>query len=549
MQIQQSAKIHDVIVIGSGASGGMATYNLTQRGVKVLMLDAGDRFERKNFWTHVNPWQWRERLREGERPPEFRLSTEEQPYLTPSDQPFNLVRVWGVGGKTNIWGRVSLRMSDLDFKSAERDGWGIPWPIGYKDIAPYYDKVEQLIGVCGGEDDSDALPGSKFHMPPPRPRCGEVIIKKAAESLGIPVVPIRRAVLTRSHRGFPPCHHCGSCGLGCGTASFFNTADHLIPYALKTGNLEMVTNAVVARILVNDKGLANGVQYFDRHTGEERKVLGKVIVLGASCMDSTRILLNSKSEKYPNGIGNRSDQIGRNYCEQVRTHVRGFLPQLFGMPAPNDDGIGGAHIYIPRFNHRIHQSRDYIRGFGIQCWGIGAHSGTNVATRLPGFGSKFKREVKKKYPSWVELHPYGEMLPRADNRVTVEENHADRYGVPLMKISVKYGDNERKILKHMYQMTEEILTVAGAEILPFDRESNDVPGTAIHEHGTCRMGEDPKLSVLNAFNQMHEVQNLFVVDGSSFATASEKNPTLTILAIAWRASDYLAEELRKGNFS
>ena len=300
MQIQQSAKIHDVIVIGSGASGGMAAYNLTQRGVKVLMLDAGDRFERRDFWTHVNPWQWRERLREGEHSPEFRLSTEEQPYLTPSDQPFNLVRVWGVGGKTNIWGRVSLRMSDLDFKSAERDGWGIPWPIGYRDIAPYYDKVEQLIGVCGGEDDSDALPGSKYHMPPPRPRCGEVIIKKAAESLGIPVVPIRRAVLTRAHRGFPPCHHCGSCGLGCGTASFFNTADHLIPYALKTGNLEMVTNAVVARILVNDKGLANGVQYFDRHTGEERKVLGKVIVLGASCMDSTRILLNSKSEKYPN---------------------------------------------------------------------------------------------------------------------------------------------------------------------------------------------------------------------------------------------------------
>ena len=549
MQVIRSPKVHEVIVIGSGASGGMAAYNLTQEGIKVLMLDAGDRFERRNFWTHVTPWRRSERIRQGEKPHDFYLSPEEQSYLTPADKPFDLIRVWGIGGKTNVWGRVSLRMSDLDFKSAETDGWGIPWPIGYKDIGPYYDKVEQLIGVCGGDDDSDSLPGSRYHMPAPAPRCGEVIVKKAAGRLGIPVVPIRKAVLTRAHRGFPPCHHCGSCGLGCDTASFFNTADHLIPFALETGNLELTTNAVVARILVDGRGRANGVQYFDRHSGAERRVFGKTIVLGASCMDSTRILLNSKSERFPNGIGNGSDMVGRNYCDQVRTHVTGFLPQLFGMSAPNDDGIGGGHIYIPRFNHRIHKNKDYIRGFGIQCWGIGAHSGTTVAQNIPGFGAAFKQEVKKRYPAWVELHPYGEVLPRPDNRVTVDESRTDRYGVPLMKISVSYGENEKRMLKHMYEMTEEILTSAKAEILPYDREGYDTPGRAIHEHGTCRMGNDRKQSVLNKFNQMHEVKNLFVVDGSSFTTSTEKNPTLTILAIAWRASDYLAEELGKGNLA
>ena len=538
----------DVIVVGSGASGGMAAYNLTQKGVKVLLLDAGDEFDRRYFWTHTLPYEADGRRRKGDAPPQFFLDKEEQPYLTPEGKPFDLARVWGRGGKTNVWGRVSLRMSDLDFSAAERDGWGIPWPIRYADIAPYYDRAEQLMGVCGGTDDSDVLPGSRQLMPPPAPRCGEVFLQKACDTLRIPMVAGRRANFTRPHRGSVPCHYCGACGDGCDTASFFNTADHLIPQALETGHLEIRPNAVVARILVDERGRASGVQYFDRRTGAERQVKGRVVVLGASAMDSTRILLNSKSPRFPNGLGNGSDQLGRNFCEQQMVHVRGFLPQLFGRGYVNDDGIGGEHVYVPRFNHRPDRPKpDYLRGFGIQFWNTGAQTtGADVAHSLPGFGASFKAAVKKRYPALVSLHAFGEVLSRAENRVTVDESRKDRYGVPLMKIDVGFGENERKMRRHMYDTCEEILHTLGAEIVPFDREANDVPGSSIHEHATCRMGKDPKTSVLNAFNQMHEVANLFVVDGSAFTSASEKNPTLTIVALAWRATDYLAEEMRTG---
>jgi choline dehydrogenase-like flavoprotein len=539
--------VFDVVVIGSGASGGMATWNLTRQGARVLMLDAGGHFNRADFWTHVLPYEWRERIRRGERPFDFYLSAKEQPYFTPPDRSFDLVRVWGVGGKTNVWGRVSLRYSDLDFKAAEQDGWEIPWPLSYKDLAPYYDKVDQLIGVCGGDDDTDSLPGSRYHLPPPKARCGEVLLKKAAQQVGIKLVPIRRAVLTQTHNGFPACHYCGACGRGCDTASFFNSADHLIPGALKTGNLTLRTNAVVARILPDDRGRAGAVQYFDRKTREEHRAYGKVVVLGASCIDSTRILLNSKSSAYPNGIGNSSEVIGKYLCEQVRFHVKGFLPSLYGRPASNDDGIGGEHIYMPRFNHRG-KKRDYLRGFGSQFWGIGCQDGAgHFAKDLPGFGSALKKDIKRCYPAWIQMHPYGEVLPRADNYVTVEGTPVDTYGVPLPKLVYSIGENERKMVQEMYDTVEEIMHAAKAELIHFNRGEVDKAGSAIHEHGTCRMGADAKRSALNSFCQMHEVKNLFVVDGSAFPSASEKNPTLTILALAWRATDYLAEELKKGN--
>lgn len=547
MNIRRQRQVHDVIVIGSGASGGMAAYNLTQKGVNVLMLDAGDVFDRNQYWTHVTPFEAFARRRRGDRGPQHFLDTGEQPYLTEDDRPFSLVRVWGRGGKTNFWGRVSLRMSDLDFKAAERDGWGIPWPIEYGDVAPYYDRVDQLIGVCGGDDNSEVLPGSRHFLPVPPPRCGEVILSKAAEQAGVPVVATRRANLTRPHRGFQACHYCGNCGAGCRTMSRFSSADHLVPTALETGRLQIISNAVAARITVDGRGRASGVQYFDRRSGDEHHVRGRTVVVGAGCMDSTRILLNSTSDTFPNGLGNSSDQLGRNFCEQQMVHVTGFLPQLFGAGYSNDDGIGGGHIYLPRFNHRM-TGLDYLRGFGIQTWGIGcASTGVPAAMMTPGFGAEFKAEVKRRYPAVVSLHPFGEVLPRSDNRVTVDPSRTDRYGVPLMRISVAFGDNEAKMRRHMYDTAEEILHIAGAEIMPIDRDEYGPPGSSIHEHGTCRMGADPRDSVLNRFNQMHEVENVFVVDGAAFTNASEKNPTITILALSWRATDYLVEELRRGN--
>jgi len=535
---------HDVVVIGSGAAGGMAAWNLTRQGAKVLVLDAGSRFSRANFWTHVKPWEWRERRLRGESPPQFVLDTGEQPYYWAGDRYFELWRVWGVGGKTNIWGRVSLRYSDLNLTEPARDGWEIPWPIRYKDLAPYYDKVDQLIGVCGGDDDQPWLPGSKHHMPAPAQRCGEILMRRAAARVGMKIVAGRRAVRTVDHRGFPACHYCGACGRGCDTASFFNAADDLIPPAEETGNLKLIENAVVSRILVNGEGLAGGVQYFERHSGKERTVKAKRVVVAASCVDSTRILLNSKSRQHPNGIGNGSDVIGRYLCEQTRFHIHGFAPELMGLPATNADGISGAHIYMPRFD-KPGAKKDYLRGFGMQFWSTGCQMGAAYAKKLPGFGLDFKKGVKRRYPALVSMHPYGEVLPRADNRITVD-GPPDKYGVPTLRIDYRIGDNERKMVEDMYDAALEIFHEMKAEVLPYKRGELANAGSAIHEHGTCRMGDDPKRSALNKYCQMHEVRNVFVVDGSAFPTATEKNPTLSILANCWRVTDRLAEQMKKG---
>jgi choline dehydrogenase-like flavoprotein len=547
MQIQNSPPVHDVIVIGSGAAGGMAAWNLTRQGVNVTMLDAGSKFSRSEFWTHVKPWEWQQRLDAGQKPPQIVLDPVEQPYVTPLGQNFSLTRVWGRGGKTNIWGRVSLRYSDLDFAGPERDGWEIPWPIRYKDIEPYYDRVDQLIGVCGGDDDQDSLPGSRYFLPPPPFRCGEHIIKKAANSVGIGVVPIRRAVLTQGHNGHTKCHYCGACGAGCDVGAFFNSSDYLIEPALKTGRLTVVNNAVVARVLVDDNGLASGVQYFDRYTKEEHRILGKRVVVAASCVDSTRILLNSTSQRFPNGLGNSSDVIGRYLSEQIRFTVRGLATELMGGKVYNDDGIGGEHIYMPRFNHRDGRKRDYIRGFGCQFWYTGAQTDLSWAKDVPGFGLEFKKAVKQRYPAVLTLHPFGETLGRPENRITVKGSPLDQYGVPISRIAYATGENERRMSRDMYDTVLEILHAAKAEIVPFEPGHLDPNGGAIHEHSTCRMGIDPKRSALNGFCQMHDVKNVFVVDGSAFTSASEKNPTLTILALAWRATDYLAGEIRRGN--
>jgi choline dehydrogenase-like flavoprotein len=547
MQVRKADPVYDVVIIGSGAAGGMTAWNLTRQGVNVLMLDAGERFDRNKFWTHVKPWQVTDRLDRGQHKPSFFLDTKEQPYLTPTDKPFELVRVWGRGGKTNVWGRVALRYSDVDFTGPLRDGWEIPWPIRYKDIEPYYDQVDQLIGVCGGTDDQDSLPGSKYMLPAPSPRCGERLLQKAGQKAGYSIVAGRRAVLTQPHNGHPKCHYCGACGAGCDVGAFFNSSDYLIEPALKTGRLQILDNAVVARVLTDDKGLASGVQYFHRRTKEEHRVKARVVVMAASCVDSTRILLNSTSNRFPNGLGNSSDVIGRYLSEQVRFAMYGFVPELMGGPVYDDSGIGGEHIYMPRFNHRDGRKRDYIRGFGMQFWGCGAQQSADYAKSLPGFGADFKKSVKQRYPAIVALHPYGEALGRAENRITVDKNNTDMFGVPRLKIEYQLGDNERRMAEDMYDTAEQILRAANAEILPYKRGALDVNGSAIHEHSTCRMGDNPRRSALNAFNQMHDVKNMFVTDGSAFTTASEKNPTLTILALAWRATDYLADEMQRGN--
>ncbi len=547
MQIKTSPKVYDVVIVGSGAAGGMAAWNLTKQGVEVLVLDAGTKFNKASFWSHVRPWEARDRRRKGQSPPQFLLTKDEQPFLNATkDQDFDLWRVWGRGGKTNIWGRVSLRYAEANLQEPAHDGHEIPWPIHYSDIAPYYDKVEQWIGVCGGTDDSEFLPGSKHHLPAPALRCGEHLLRRAAKSQGIDITNVRRAVLTKEHNGKAPCHYCGACGKGCDIGAFFNSTDYLLEPAMQTGKLEIRDNAVVSHVTVGSNGLADGVHYFDRKTGEAHTVKARVVVMAASCVDSTRILLNSKSSKHPNGIANSNDVIGRYLCEQVRFHIYGFVPELMGKKTQNDDGIGGEHIYMPRWRGQS-KSRKYLRGYGSQFWNTGAHPNPSFAKSLPGFGAGFKENVRRHYPALVAMHPYGEVLPYADNRITLHKSQKDKWGIPVPIIDYKIKENERTMIEDMYDTALEVMTAAKAEILPYQRGWIDKLGSAIHEHGTCRMGADPKRSALNQYNQAHEVKNLFVVDGSSFTTASEKNPTLTILALSWRATDYLAQELQKRN--
>jgi choline dehydrogenase-like flavoprotein len=293
--------------------------------------------------------------------------------------------------------------------------------------------------------------------------------------------------------------------------------------------------------------LASGVQYFDRNTKGERRILAKRVIVAASCVDSTRILLNSRCPRFPNGIGNSSDVIGRYLSEQIRFTIRGFAPELIGGKVYNDDGIGGEHIYMPRFNHRDGRKRDYIRGFGCQFWYTGAQTDLSYAKSIPGFGLDFKKAVKERYPALLALHPFGETIPKRENRITTQGSPLDRYGVPVARIAYETGENERRMAKDMYDTMLEVLHAAKAEIVPYQQGYLEPNGSAIHEHGTCRMGADPKRSALNSFCQMHEVKNVFVVDGAAFTTASEKNPTLTILANAWRATDYLAGEMQRGS--
>ena len=537
----------DVVIIGSGAAGGMAAWNLARKGVKVLVLEAGEKFDRADFWSHVKPWEARERRKRGERPPDFEgLPQRESPFTNAPGQDFLLRRVWGVGGKTNIWGRVSLRFSDLNMQEPAKDGWEIPWPIRYSELAPYYDNVEKLIGVNGGDDDQPWLPGSKNHLPPPGLRCGEKIVRAAFARKGYKVVNGRRAVLTKEHNGRAPCHYCGACGQGCDVSAFFNSYDYLLADALETGNLEIVENAIVSRILTDDEGVANKVQYFNRLTGKEVQIPAKRVIVAASAVDSTRILLNSESRHHPNGLGNGSDVIGRYLVEQFRFHVEAYAPQLFGAKATNDDGISGAHIYLPRFEDSD-EKRGYLRGWGMQFWGSGCKSSVPWAKTRPGFGKDFKNDVKNRYPSLIALHPYGEALPYAHNRITVRKDRKDRFGVPLMHIDYSLGENELKMMDRMYDVVEEVLHEMKAEPLPYKRGDIDRLGAAIHEHGTCRMGENPKRSAVNRDGRMHEVENVYVVDGSVFPTPTEKNPTLTILANAWRCTDALAAEMKKGD--
>jgi choline dehydrogenase-like flavoprotein len=575
-QVLERAPEYDVCIIGSGAGGGMAAYVLTQAGANVVMLEAGPMWDVARdgamfTWNYESP---RRGASTTERPfGEFDAcyggwEIPGEPYLKDEGTDWLWFRARMLGGRTNHWGRISLRFGPDDFKGKSRDGYGDDWPISYEDLAPYYDKVDRLIGVFGSRDNFYNEPDGIF-LPPPKPRCYELLVAKACEKLGIPVLASRLSILTRPLNGRAACHYCGQCNRGCTVRANFASTYVLLPPALETGRLTIIPNAMAREILVDEHLRARGVSYIDKKTLQERQVRARIVVLGASACETARLLLNSRGPRYENGLANSSGLVGRYLMDSTGTSVAGFVPALVNTPPHNEDGVGGMHIYVPWWAYN--QKLDFPRGYHLEVWGgrrmpgYGFGAGIHrLNGRLPGpdgrprpkggggYGRQLKEDYRQLYGAIVGFAGRGEMIARYENYCTVDPNVVDRYGIPVLRFHVKWSDEEIRQVRHMQETARKIIRAMGGEPLdemPGPERGYGItkPGEIIHEAGTTRMGHDPKTSVLNPFCQAHDVPNLFVVDAGPFVSMPHKNPTWTILALAWRTAEYIVEQRKQGN--
>jgi choline dehydrogenase-like flavoprotein len=564
-QVIRAPKIYDVCVIGSGAGGGMAARVLTEGGLIVALLEAGGPVDpEKDFKMFMWPYELPHRgVGVGGRAaadfgeflaPNGAWHIEGEPYTSAPGANFQWFRSRIVGGRTNHWGRIALRFSAIDFKSKARDGLGEDWPIGYDDVAPYYDKVESYIGVFGTKENIPSAPDGIF-LPPPKPRCNELIIKKACDRLDILCIPSRLAILTKSLNGRPACHYCGQCGRGCSTASNFSSSQVLIPPALKTGKLTLIPNAMAREIMVGPDGKASGVSYIDKTTRTEQRIAARAVVVAASACESARLLLNSKSRLFPDGLANSSGQVGRNLTDSVGSDGVGYIPQMEMIPPHNHDGTGGMHLYIPWWKFDRHN--DFPRGYHIELGGgremPGAGMFHHVCEEFEGYGANLKATCRKRYGTTIDFAGRGEMVANPDSYCEIDPEAVDQYGIPVLRFHFKWSDYELRQAKDMQESFKAIVEAAGGQYLTRTTSDGQYPygiqagGKIIHEVGTARMGADPKTSVLNEFCQAHDVKNVFVTDGAPLVTNPDKNPTLTIMALSWRASDYLLDQAKKGS--
>jgi glucoside 3-dehydrogenase (cytochrome c) catalytic subunit len=560
---QKSNPSYDVIVVGSGASGGWAAKRLAEAGVKVALVEAGRAHRADDFREHRRAFQLpygnlsRDLLRKTRpRQTDCYALTEynadwfandiEEPYTTPAGKPFSWQgRLRLVGGRTNVWARQSYRFSEQDLKGRSFDGQGEDWPISYSDLAPYYDLVERYIGVSGQVEQVPELPDGDFQPPMPM-TCSETRLRaRVKNKLGRTITIGRTANLTRPLNGRSACHYCGPCERGCATRSYFNSAMTTVPDAVATGRCTLLTNAMVSQVLMDaDHKRATGIRYVDRITRQTYELRARVVILCAQALESVRILLNSKTRQQPNGLANSSDVLGRYLMDHlwVAGGAEGEFPD-FPDRATFDRASRPNGIYVIRFRNTMNgpKSTKFVRGYGFQG---GNRAGFNYGA--PGFGADWKKALLDPVVS-VNLNGFGECLPYRDNFIELDPETVDVYGIPVLRIHMAWGENEKAMIPDMADTATEMLETAGARnVRPFTVPDR-VPGYGIHEQGVARMGADPRTSVLDQFQRTHDVNNLFVMDAAGFVSSACQNPTLTIMALAVRSCDHLLEEMKRGN--
>jgi choline dehydrogenase-like flavoprotein len=575
-QIKNQATVFDVIIVGSGAGGGMAAYQLTKAGAKVCLLEAG------GFYDPADP-KYITQLKFPYESPRRGASTrrafgdfdaawggweiEGEPYTRKNGTEFDWFRSRMLGGRTNHWGRISLRFGPKDFKRKSIDGLGEDWPISYEDVAPYYDKVDQLIGVFGTKENLPNDPDSIF-LPAPKPRLHELLLLEANKKTGVTTIPSRMSMLTKpinDERG--SCFYCGQCSRGCMAYADFSSSSVLVKPALKTGNLTLINNAMVREVLTDENGIATGVSYVNKLTLTEATVNAKIVILAASAGESARLLLNSKSSRFQGGLANSSGVVGKYLHDSTGAGRSAFVPSLVDRKRYNEDGVGGMHVYSPWWldNAKLDFPRgyhiEYGGGMGMPSYGFGfgmenqngKYPGRNGVTKdAGGYGASLKDDYRFFYGANIGMAGRGEAIAREDNYCEIDPKVVDKWGIPVLRFHYKWSDYEIKQAKHMQDTFEEIIhSMGGIPNGPKPGADTNygllAPGRIIHEVGTVRMGSDKNRSVLNKYGQSHDVKNLFVVDGGAFVSQADKNPTWTILALSMRTSDYILEQVKAKN--